>query len=65
MLLLFDAYSKWPEVFPLGTDSTMAKMVEYLLLVIGRFGIPGIIVSDNGPQFTSQEFAAFCVQNGI
>ena len=34
-------------------------------VVIGCFGIPKIILSSNGPQFTSREFAAFRAQNGI
>ena len=28
--------------------------------IVSRFGIPKIIISDNGPQFTGQRFNAFC-----
>ena len=31
----------------------------------GRFGVPKQIVSDNGPQFTSEQFQAFVRNNGI
>ena len=63
--ILVDAYSKWLEVFEMGRDSTTSRTISCLTEVISRFGIPQIIVSDNGPQFTSSEFESFCVQNGI
>ena len=28
-------------------------------------GFPEVIVSDNGPQFTAEEFRIFCNSNGI
>ena len=64
-LLIVDAYSKWLEVFEMGRDCTSSRTVSSLLQVISRFGIPQILVSDNGPQFVSKEFELFCQQNGI
>ena len=64
-LLVVDAYSKWLEVFELGKNSTTSKTISCLLEVMSRFGIPRFVVSDNGPQFTSHEFASFCRVNGI
>ena len=64
-LLLIDAYSKWIEVFELGNSATTTKTVNCLLRFIATHGIPRLIVSDNGPQFTSKEFSVFCKQNGI
>lgn len=64
MLVITDAYSKWPEVFIMnGTeaDVTVRKFRE----CFARFGIPNSIVTDNGPQFTSKVFMEFCSQNGI
>jgi RNase H-like domain found in reverse transcriptase/Reverse transcriptase (RNA-dependent DNA polymerase)/Integrase zinc binding domain/Integrase core domain len=64
-LIIVDAHSKWPEVFKLGHDSTSGRVIKYIRECISRFGIPDTIVSDNGPQFISAEFAAFCKSNGI
>ena len=33
--------------------------------MISRFGIPHQLVSDNAPQFVSDEYKQFCEQNGI
>ena len=63
--LVVDAFSKWPFVFDLGREASTTKAVLCLLEVLGIFGIPDVIVSDNGPQFTSHAFRLFCDQNGI
>jgi len=64
-LICVDAHSKWPEVFNLGHNTTSHRVICCLREVFSRFGLPETIVSDNGPQFTSQEFATFCRSNGI
>ena len=33
--------------------------------MVSSYGIPEQIVSDNGPQFTSESFAVFMKMNGI
>jgi transposase InsO family protein len=60
-LVVIDARTKWPEVIPM-KNATAEATVQGLLSLIARFGIPGQIVSDNGPQFTSEEFRTFCAQ---
>ena len=57
-LVVMDAYSKWPEVFMMQTTTT-SKTIECLRYM---FGYPEQLVSDNGPQFTSEEF---CCLHGI
>ena len=64
-LLVIDAYSKWPDVFPMGSNTTTKRTVQCLLSHISTCGIPEVLVSDNGPQFTSQEFGTICKANGI
>ena len=53
-LVAVDAYSKWPEVYIM--PSTMHKTIEVFRDMFARHGFPELIVSDNGPQFTSEEF---------
>ncbi|CAI2724590.1 unnamed protein product [Schistosoma spindalis] len=63
-LLVVDAYSKWPEIF-LMEHPTASCTVSKLRQLFSRFGVPELIVSDNGTQFTSVIFSQFCRQNGI
>ncbi len=63
-LIVVDAHSKWIEVKVLST-ATSATTIEALRLIFTTHGIPKMFVSDNGPQFTSAEFAEFMKRNGI
>lgn len=63
-LVIVDAYSKWPEVIMM-KSTTATNTVEVLRTVFARNGIPCQIVSDNGPQFVSEEFKNFAAVNGI
>ena len=65
-LLLVDAHSKWLEVIPMKT-TTSQKTIDALSDIFARFGLPELLVSDNGPQFVSREFqewlARQCIQH--
>ena len=63
-LVVVDAHSQWPELIPVSSTTT-SKTFEVLHDLFARFGIPEQIVSDNGPQFNSEEFQAFIKSNGI
>ena len=63
-LVLVDAFSKWPEV-RLVSSATSQKTIEVLSDIFATHGFPSILVSDNGPQFTSTEFSDFLQENGI
>ena len=62
--VLVDAHSKWPEIVEMKT-TTSTKTIEVLRSIFSRNGIPAQIVSDNGSQFSSDEFATFMKRNGI
>ena len=62
--LIVDAYSKWVDIYQL-SSSTASQTVNCLLSFISTYGIPKTIISDNGPQFTSEHFSLFCRDNGI
>jgi hypothetical protein len=56
--VLIDAYSKWPQVLKMKdirTKTTIYKLTE----TFSRYDLPRTIVSDNGPQFTAQEFKKY------
>jgi len=63
-LVVVDAHSKWPEVRELRV-TTAAKTIEVLRQLFSAYGLPEQLVTDNGPQFTSEEFALFAKQNVI
>ena len=63
-LVAIDAFSKWPEVFVL-KRTTVDKTVECLRSMFCRYGYPEQLVSDNGPQFVSEEFAVFMKLCGV
>ena len=63
-LIVVDAHSKWTEIIP--TSSTTSSVtINILSTIFARFGLPEHLVSDNGAQFTSEEFATFVRSNGI
>nr|CAD2177516.1 unnamed protein product [Meloidogyne enterolobii] len=63
-LLFIDAYSKWPEVCQMDSITTK-DTISVLKSIVHRLGIPKELVSDNGRQFRSAEFASFCKEFGI
>ena len=58
-LVVIDAHSKWLEVIPMGVCSATTT-IQALRTLFAQFGIPELIVSDNGPQFVATEFQEFC-----
>ena len=57
-LLVVDYYSRWIEVSHLKTMTSNA-VIHSLKTIFARFGIPELVYSDNGTQYTSSEFARF------
>ena len=64
MLTCMDVATHWLEAVPL-RKTTTAIIVKHLLEMFSRNGFPGIIVSDNGPQFLSKAFESFCTKHSI
>ena len=57
-LLLADYYSRYIEIAKL--DRTMtAEVIRRMKSIFARHGIPEVVVSDNGPQYSSQAFREF------
>ncbi len=53
--------SRWPEIRRL-TKTTSAGVIAALKGIFSTHGIPDLVISDNGPQFASQEFKQFSEQ---
>ena len=63
-LVVVDAHSKWLEVFQMPAATSRAT-IQQLRALFAQFGLPQTIVTDNGPCFSSEEFALFLKNNGI
>ena len=63
-LIVVDAHSKWPEVVEM-SSTTSSQTIMVLRNLFASHGIPEQIVSDNGPQFTSEEFRGFMKANSV
>lgn len=62
--IVVDAFSKWPEVITMN-NTTSGNCIKALRSLFARHGLPFVLVSDNGPQFVSEEFESFLSNNCI
>ena len=63
-VLLVDANTKWIDVHVVNSSSSQFT-IEKMRATFAILGLPQILVTDNGPQFTSSEFSQFTKSNGI
>ncbi|CAG9116295.1 unnamed protein product [Plutella xylostella] len=63
-LIVVDSHSKWVECLYMCNLSTKS-LIQRLKLLFYTFGIPHVIVSDNDPKISNEEFTYFCLSNGI
>ncbi|UYV70739.1 K02A2.6-like, partial [Cordylochernes scorpioides] len=63
-MVLVDAYTKWLEIVII-KDITSRTIIGHLREIFARFGLPELLVTDNGRQFVSSEFEEFTKINGI
>ena len=61
---MVDAHSRWMEVEIVNAASTQ-NTIEHLRSVFARFGLPKVMVTDNGSCFTSSDFTKFTRRNQI
>ncbi|XP_072077791.1 uncharacterized protein [Arachis hypogaea] len=65
LIVAIDYYTKWIEAEPLATISSSNCRKFMWRQVITRFGIPEVVISDNGTQFTDKKFVEFLAGLGI
>ncbi|XP_077539546.1 uncharacterized protein LOC144152169 [Haemaphysalis longicornis] len=63
-VVVVDYYSRFPKVVSL-TSTTTVAVINAVKSCFARHGIPGVIRTDNGPQFSSNEFAKFAQTYGF
>ncbi|XP_052771110.1 uncharacterized protein K02A2.6-like [Mya arenaria] len=63
-LVLVDAYSKWP-IVKIMKKTTAGHTIDVLRAIFADYGVCDELVSDNGPQFVSEEFRHFLRMNGV
>lgn len=63
-LTVIDHYSRYTKFYPL-KEKKSAKIITCLASFIADFGQPRALVLDNGGEFTSQAFRAYCEKLGI
>ncbi|UYV70991.1 K02A2.6-like, partial [Cordylochernes scorpioides] len=61
---LRDAYTIWLEIVII-KDITSRTIIGHLREIFARFGLPELLVTDNGRQFVSSEFEEFTKINSI
>ncbi|KAK1626612.1 hypothetical protein QYE76_000927 [Lolium multiflorum] len=64
MLVAVDKFTKWVEAKPINSPDA-ASAIKFIKSIVFGFGVPHSIVTDNGSNFTSKEFKAYCAEVGI
>jgi transposase InsO family protein len=60
ILVITDYFTKWVEVIPLRTTSALVTAKALMDRVILYHGPPKTVVTDRGPNFTSELFSSLC-----
>ncbi|XP_057432026.1 uncharacterized protein LOC130724759 [Lotus japonicus] len=56
LVVVVDYFTKWIEAEPLATITSARIQRFFYKNIISRFGVPGVLITDNGTQFTSKGF---------
>ena len=63
-LLIVDYFSRWIEIARL-SKLTSEEIILHTRSIFARYRIPEVVMSDNGPQFSSEKYAEFAQQYGF
>ena len=61
---MIDYYSGWIEVAPLD-QPTANVMTQHTSSIFIYHGTPEVVISDNGPQYTSEEYASISIKKHV
>ena len=65
LLVCTDYFTKWVEAEPLANIRDMDVKRFIWKNIVTRFGVPKVLISDNGLQFDSKTFRKYCSNLGI
>ena len=64
-IVCVDCLTGWPCVARLGHSTTSHAVIIALRRWFPDIGVPAVLITDRGPQFSSRKFAEFCQRWGI
>ena len=56
LLACIDHLAGWAEAIPIPTNKGTTVQQPFMDSIVARYGIPTVLISDNGGEFTSQAF---------
>ena len=65
LLTIVDRFTRWPEAVPISDTSAPALCRAFLYNWVARFGVPRLITSDRGAQFTSALWSSMSATLGM
>jgi hypothetical protein len=65
VVVAIDYFSKWIEARALSVTTTKHIKAFIKEQILCRYGVPRVLISDNGPQFASDEMRMFTLEHGI
>ena len=65
LLVGIDYFTKWVEAEPLANIRDVDAKKFFWKNIVTRFGVPHVLISDNGLQFDSKMFRRYCGELGI
>lgn len=65
ILTVVDRFTRWPEAIPLLKTDAESCAKAFIFHWVSRFGLPGHITSDRGPQFVSKLWSSMAELLGI
>jgi len=65
LLVMIDRLSKWTELVPLRSATEESFKKAFRERIIARYGVPKVVITDNGVQLASRIFKSFLAEMGI
>ena len=65
LLTVVDRTTRWPEAFPVPDINTPTLAEAFIQGWVARFGVPAVLTSDRGAQFTGRFWTEMCRLLGI